>query len=159
MGTPDTSAGIGDPDSLVSNLVSQGNMLNQGEVYWETGELFGLMSTEDMEDYGEYNFDILNTEIARRASLLVQSVAKATASANGLAAIPSWKQGVMRQGGPADTMLRRMVVPDTFDPAVDNPYAFENMVCSAYLIACTRLASVSFGMDPGRIGRCDAGRV
>ena len=46
MGTPDTSAGIGDPDSLVSNLVYQGDMLNQGEVYWETGELFGLMNTE-----------------------------------------------------------------------------------------------------------------
>jgi hypothetical protein len=135
MGTPDTSAGIGNPNSLVENLVSQGNMLNQGEVYWETGELFGLMSTVDMEDYGDYNFDILNTEIARRASLLVQSVAKATASANGLAAIPSWKQGIMRQGGPADTMLRRMVVPDTFDPAVDNPYAFENMVCTEWLIA------------------------
>jgi hypothetical protein len=40
----------------------------------------------------------------------------------------------MRQGGPADTMLRRMVVPDTFDPAVDNPYAFANMVCSEWLI-------------------------
>ncbi|MGD8643182.1 MAG: choice-of-anchor O protein, partial [Chromatiales bacterium] len=33
MGTPDTSGGIGDPDSLVSNLVYQGDMLNQGEVY------------------------------------------------------------------------------------------------------------------------------
>jgi hypothetical protein len=134
MGTPDTSAGIGNPNSLVSNLVSQGNMLNQGEVYWETGELFGLMSTEDMEDYGDYNFNILNTEIARRASVLVQSVAKATASANGLAAISSWKQGVMRQGGPADTMLRRFVVPEVFDPAADNPYAFENMVCETFLI-------------------------
>ena len=51
MGTPDTSAGIGNPNSLVENLVNQGNMLNQGEVYWETGELLGLMSTEDMEDY------------------------------------------------------------------------------------------------------------
>jgi hypothetical protein len=134
MGTPDTSAGIDDPNSLVSNLVSQGNMLNQGEVYWETGELYGLMSTEDMEDYEAYNFDILNTEIARRASLLVQGIAKAQASANGLVAMPSWKQGTMRQGGPADTMVRRFVLPDEFDPAVDNPYAFENMACADYLI-------------------------
>ncbi|NNJ94052.1 MAG: hypothetical protein HKP57_04850, partial [Halobacteria archaeon] len=134
MGTPDTSAGIGNPNSLVENLVNQGDMLNQAEVYWETGELFGLMSTEEMEDYGDYNFDIVNTEIARRASLLVQSVAKATASANGLAAMPSWKQGPMRQGGPADTMLRRMVLPDTFNPAVDNPYAFANMECAEPLI-------------------------
>ena len=134
MGTPDTSADADNPNSLVWNLVNQGNMLNQGEVYWETGELFGLMSTEDMEDYGDYNFEILNTEIARRASLLVQSVAKATASSNGLAAMPVWKQGTMRQGGPADTMLRRMVLPDTFDAAVDNPYAFANMVCEEFLI-------------------------
>jgi len=104
MGTPDTSAGIDDPNSLVSNLVSQGNMLNQGEVYWETGELLGFMRTEDITDYGVYNFDILNTEIARRASLLVQSVED---KASGLSAIASWKQGPMRQGGPADTMLRR----------------------------------------------------
>lgn len=118
MGTPDTSAGNGDPDSLISNLVSQGNMLNQPEVYWETGEFYGLMSTADMENYisdtgVDYNFDIVNTEIARRASLLVQSLGKATASANGLLAIPSWKQGTMRQGGPADTMLRRIVLDNT----------------------------------------------
>jgi hypothetical protein len=116
MGSPDTSAGIGLQYSLVENLVNQGNMLNQGEVYWETGELFGLMSTEDMEDYGDYNFDILNTEIARRASLLVQSIAKAENSQSHLLATPAWKQGTMRQGGPADTMLRRIVweceVPD-----------------------------------------------
>jgi len=134
MGTPDTSAGIANPNSLVENLVNQGNMLNQGEVYWETGELYGLMSTEDMENYDPYNFEIVNTEIARRASILVQSIAKATASQNGLAAISSWKQGTMRQGGPADTMLRRFVVPETFDPAVDNPYAFENMECETFLI-------------------------
>jgi len=134
MGTPDTSAGIGNPNSLVENLVYQGDMLNQGEVYWETGELFGLMDTEDMDNYDPYNFDILNTEIARRASLLVQSGGKAAASANKLAAISSWKQGVMRQGGPADTMLRRFVVPDPFDPAVDNPFAFANMVCEEFLI-------------------------
>jgi len=143
MGTPDTSAGIGTPNSLVENLVNQGNMLNQAEVYWATGELFGLMSTEDMDDYGDYNFDIVNTEIARRASLLVQGIGKAIESRNaggtgdgpGLVAMPSWKQGTMRQGGPADTMLRRFVLPDPFNPAVDNPYAFENMECDAWLIA------------------------
>jgi hypothetical protein len=134
MGSPDTSAGIGNPDSLVENLVSQGNLLNQPEVYWETGEFYGRMRTEDMEDYGAYNFEIINTEIARRSSLLVQSVAKAMASVNKLAAMPTWKQGIMRQGGPADSMLRRMVLPEDFDPAVDNPYAFANMECANWLI-------------------------
>ncbi len=134
MGTPDTSAGFDQPNSLVNNLVSQGNMLNQPEVHWETGEFFGLMSTADMEDYGDYNFEIATTEIARRASLLVQPISKAMASNNGLVAIASWKQGPMRQGGPADTMFRRFVLPGTFDPAVDNPYAFENMECEEFLI-------------------------
>ena len=41
----------------------------------------------------------------------------------------------MRQGGPADTMLRRFVLPDTASILqVDNPYAFENMVCEEFLI-------------------------
>jgi len=138
MGTPDTSAGIGVTDSLVESLVSQGNMLNQGEVYWETGELFGLMNTVDITDYDPYNFDILNTEIARRSSLLVQSVAKAEGSQNRLLALPSWKQGTMRQGGPADTMLRRIVLPTDYDPDpaanAGSPYAFRNMVCETFLI-------------------------
>jgi len=143
MGTPDTSAGKDNPNSLVSNLVNQGNMLNQAEVYWATGELLGLMDTATMgEDgggiYDPYDFAIVNTEIARRGSLLVQGIGKAIASKEaggpGLVAMPSWKQGVMRQGGPADTMLRRIVLPDDFDPAVDNPYAFENMVCESFLI-------------------------
>jgi hypothetical protein len=135
MGTPDTSSGMGQPNSLVSNLVSQGNMLNQGEIYWETGELFGLMSTADMEDYGDYNFDIVNTEIARRASLLVQSIGKAVDSDNGLVALSSWKQGVMRQGGPADTMLRRFILPAGYVteacPIDDNVDADQPVVESA----------------------------
>jgi len=120
MGTPDTSAGIDQPNSLVENLVYQGDLLNQGEVYWETGELFGLMDTAVMGEnggslYDPYDFQILNTEIARRASLLIQPIAKAVAAGeNSLVAIPSWKQGIMRQGGPADTMLRRMVLPDDY---------------------------------------------
>ena len=119
MGTPDTSAGIGLENSLVENLVYQGDMLNQAEVYWETGELYGLMSTEDMWDYGEYNFQIVNTEIARRASLLIQPIEKAVdAGENALVAIPSWKQGTMRQGGPADTMLRRILLPDGYGGGV-----------------------------------------
>ncbi len=134
MGTPDTSAGSIYRNSLVNNLVSQGNMLNQAEVYYATGELVGLMSTEDMGDYSgegfDYNFDIVNTEIARRGSLLVQSIAKAQSSSSGLVAISSWKQGPMRQGGPADTMLRRFVIPTNYPDDIEhNPYAFENMEC------------------------------
>jgi hypothetical protein len=121
MGTPDTSAGIGQPNSLVENLVYQGDLLNQPEVYWETGEFYGLMDTSVMGEgntslYGDYDFDIVSTEIARRSSLLVQGLGKAMASTSGLVATPSWKQGPMRQGGPADAMLRRIVLSDDYGP-------------------------------------------
>ncbi|WP_455222777.1 choice-of-anchor O protein [Kaarinaea lacus] len=124
MGSPDTSADLTET-GLVKNLVNQGNMLNQPEVDWRTGEFYPVMDTADMWGFGDYDFEIYNTEIARRSSLLVQSIAKATASTSGLLAIPSWKQGAMRQGGPADTMLRRIVDQGTSE----NPYAFTNIVC------------------------------
>ena len=126
MGTPDTSADLSET-SLVKNLVSQGNMLNQPEVYWETGEFYPLMDTSVMWEFPSYNFYIYNTEIARRSSLLVQSTAKAGES--GLVAIPSWKQGPMRQGGPADTMLRRIIAGN--GPSL-NPYHFTNMDCDSW---------------------------
>jgi hypothetical protein len=129
MGSPDTSATAMESWGLVQNLVSQGNMLNQPEVDWRTGEFYPEMNTEDLWGFDSYNFNIFNTEIARRSSLLVQSIAKATASTttSGLLATPSWKQGPMRQGGPADTMLRRIVAGT--DPDAVNPYAFTNIVC------------------------------
>ena len=117
MGTPDTSAGIGEPNSLVENLVNQGDLLNQPEVYWETGEFYGKLDTQEIGEYlgnpdglyGDYDFEIVSTEIARRSSLLVQSIEKACDSENHLIALSTWKQGPMRQGGPADAMGRRFV--------------------------------------------------
>ena len=72
------------------------------------------------------------TEIARRFALTTNSVAAADASESGLSAMLIFKQGIINQGGPADIMLRRVVIPDDFDPAVDNPYAFENMECDEW---------------------------
>ena len=122
MGTPDTSADTSDT-SLVKNLVSQGNMLNQPEFYWLDGTMLPTLNTSTLWGFGEFDYEIYNTEIARRSSLLVQSTDKAGDS--GLLAISSWKQGPMRQGGPSDTMMRRFVDQDTSL----NPYAFTNMVC------------------------------
>jgi hypothetical protein len=145
MGTPDTSAGIGVPNSLVENLVYQGDLLNQPEVYWETGEWYGLMDTSEMGDggtslYGDYDFEIVSTEIARRTSLLAQTIDKALNSQVGLVAIQSWKQGVMRQGGPADTFLRRFVLPDgyggtepTVCPIDENVDADQPVVVQAFV--------------------------
>ena len=134
MGSPDTSADLSET-GLVKNLVNQGNMLNQPEVDWRTGEFYSTLDTADMWDFGvDYDFEIYVTEIARRSSLLVQSIAKASASDHKLLATPSWKQGPMRQGGPADTMLRRIVYQE--DPAnpLANPYAFTNMDCDNWVL-------------------------
>ncbi len=116
MGDPQTSATMTEPNSLVKNLVKQGNMLNQPEVDYRTGEFYPVMNTSDMWAFGESgvgDFEMYNTEIARRSSLLVQGIAKAANSSSGLSAILSWKQGAMRQGGPADVMFRRIVLPYT----------------------------------------------
>ncbi len=72
------------------------------------------------------------TEISRRFALTTNSVSAAVNSKSGLSAMLIYKQGIINQGGPADIMLRRVVIPDEFDPTVDNPYAFENMACDEW---------------------------
>jgi hypothetical protein len=139
MGDPNTSAGIGDETSLVSNLVSQGNMLNQPESDWRTGAFYPPMDTVDMWNFvgasgTEYNYLLYRTEIARRGSLLVQNTTKAEASSSGLTALPSWKQGLLNQGGPADVMVRRIVYDFGGTNASANPYDFANIVCGDWLV-------------------------
>jgi len=135
MGDPATSATATHENGLVQNLVKQGNLLNQPEVDYRTGEFYPVLNTSQMWDFGTYNYDLYNTEIARRSSLLVQSIGKASNSMSRILATPSWKQGVMRQGGPADTMLRRIVLPTDYAEGIDNnPYAFTNMECNSWLI-------------------------
>ena len=119
-------AATGD-DGLLANLAGHGNMLNQPEVNWETGEFYPVRNTADMWNFGDFNYDIYNTEIARRGSLLAQPISKFGPS--GLAALPAWKQGIMNQGGPADVMVRRILAPQGFNASSDNPYAFRNMDC------------------------------
>lgn len=119
-------------DRLLVNLTQRGDQLNQPEVLWRTGEFYGSLNTSQLWDFGEYNFDIYNTEIARRGSLLAQDIAKARNSnaKAGLVALPTWKQGTMNQGGPADVMARRIVMPNgTWSVNKGNPYAFTNMEC------------------------------
>jgi hypothetical protein len=52
--------------------------------------------------------------------------------------MPAWKQGIMNQGGPADVMVRRIIIPRGWNanippnpnnPISGNPYAFRNMDC------------------------------
>jgi hypothetical protein len=72
------------------------------------------------------------TEISRRFALTLNSISNITnteINTSGLAGMLIYKQGIINQGGPADIMLRRLAVPDDFDPASDNPFAYENMEC------------------------------
>jgi len=76
------------------------------------------------------------TEIARRARFIVQSYGKMGDTRTAGALI--FKQGQEGQGRPADVFIRRFVVPTTingkqFSPKKDNPFAFENFECTAYL--------------------------
>lgn len=138
-------------DGLLDNLTSHGNMLNQPEVNWQTGEFYGDASTEYMWNLADApvttgdpveDFSIYNTEIARRGSLLGQDIYKvhnATSKAkNGLLLMPMWKQGTMNQGGPADVMTRQIVIPKGWNvrsggPNGGNPYAFRNMACDEWI--------------------------
>lgn len=124
-------------DGLLANLTHPGNQLNQPEVNWMTGEFFPVANTATMWDFGDYNFDIYNTEIARRGSLLAQDIVKVhqttSKAVGGLLALPTWKQGAMNQGGPADVMARRIIIPKNWKIEQDgNPYAFRNMACEEW---------------------------
>ena len=79
-------------------------------------------------------FEYYLTEISRRFALTTNSVSAAVNSESGLSGMLIYKQGIINQGGPADIMLRRTLIPDDFDPAVDNPYAFENLDCAEWVL-------------------------
>ncbi|MCP4048228.1 MAG: hypothetical protein GY732_19810, partial [Gammaproteobacteria bacterium] len=137
MGTPNTFeehmvGGDVVEFSLVNNLVSQGAQLNQPEVNWHTGTFFKPMDTATMWDFGDYNYLIFNTEIARRSSMMAQGVSKALGSDAHLVALPLWKQGTMNKGGPADIQARRFVISETINQADENPYDVSNMECAWY---------------------------
>lgn len=125
-------------DGLIANLTFPGHLLNQPEVNWKTGTFFPTLNTSDIWDFGDYNFEIYNTEIARRGSLLAQDVYKVhpetSKAESGLLVLPTWKQGQMNQGGPADVMARRIVMGDKkWKLSKDgNPYAFRNLACNSW---------------------------
>jgi hypothetical protein len=106
-------------------LVAQGLMLNSPAKSPETGEFFEV-------NVDEWENEYYDTEISRRFNLMVQSVGDAMASPARTSAILIYKEGILFQGGPADIFIRRVVLPDDFDPAVDNPFAYENVVCDAF---------------------------
>ena len=117
-------------------MVAQGGLLNQPSscspwtVYPEDAaatctpyEFFPLQ--QDPMNGAPYYL----TEISRRFSLTTNSISAAMSSDSGLSAILIYKQSIINSGGPADIVIRRVLLPDDFDPAVDNPYAYQNMEC------------------------------
>lgn len=131
MGKPQTSLDTSET-SLVRNLVSQGNLVNQPETDWRTGQIFPPLDTADMWNFGDYNFQMYRTEIARRGSLMVQPVGNVVTGVGpgrDLTALLLYKQGLMNQGGPADIMARRIVNAGV----KGNPYDFGNLVCEETL--------------------------
>jgi hypothetical protein len=103
-------------------LVQQGLMLNAPAIDHETGLPFDIY-------YDEWGYAYHQTEIARRFNLMVQGIGAAMASESQTAAILIYKEGILFQGGPADIFIRRVVLPDGFEPTADNPFAYENVQC------------------------------
>ena len=134
-------------DMFEPEYVSQGLMLNQPAQYKDDFTPIGSLIPAGDADYnfmlvqpdpiyeeqaGITTTTLYQTEIARRFSLISQDGDDFGPS--GTAAFAMWKQGIIRRGGPADVMARRFVIPDDgFDSTVDNPYAYENMVCDRWL--------------------------
>jgi hypothetical protein len=132
-------------DMFAPTRIDQGGMLNQPAICspWTVGadydcdpyeffpvQIATLNAGDDNADNDYEIGEFYLTEIARRFALTTNSVQDAMDSQSGLAAMLIYKQGIINQGGPADIMLRRVILPEGFNPAVDNPYAYENMECS-----------------------------
>jgi hypothetical protein len=121
-------------------MILQGGMLNQpAQCSFDAGEDDPLCAGLDEGSFyptqtDDRGYEYYLTEIARRFALTTNSVDAAMSSSSGLSAMLIYKQGIINQGGPADIMLRRLLIDDTvFDPAVDNPYAYENMECDEWV--------------------------
>jgi len=134
-----TALDVDDPSPYV---VQQGGMLNQpakcSPYFITTDQTNPEISCPEPGAFYDTEIDPITgyeyylTEIARRFALTLNNIANITneeINESGLAGILIYKQGIIWQGGPADIMLRRLVVPEDFDASTDNPFAYENMEC------------------------------
>lgn len=119
-------------DMSEPEFVAPGTMLNLPETDPASDPENPTFLPLILNDKDEYQYP---TSIGRRPSLVVQPGAKiaeaaATGSSYGMtSAIILYKDGIQRQGGPSDIFMRRTVLPSGFNPAVDNPYDPEYLVC------------------------------
>lgn len=102
-----------------------------------------------------------DTSISRRGNLALQpgsKIAAAAGTAGGMtSAILLYKAGADRQGGPADIFMRRIVIPYGFNPATDNPYAVENLVCNTYDTSLTDVPEPTYPRTSYPYGLCVRG--
>lgn len=133
-------------DMFRPDLVAAGHMLNMPETADEDlaaeygipiGDFLPLIPSDlsvalaggDVESAVPDQYD---TPISRRGSFMLQPTVRMVEEGyrpGMTTALLLYKAGADRQGGPADIFARRTVLPADFDPAVDNPYAVENLVC------------------------------
>ncbi len=119
-------------DMFEPELVAPGTMLNLPETDPLSDPENPTLLPLIVNDAGEYQYQ---TTIGRRPSLVVQPGAKiAEAVAMGdtygmTSAILLYKDGPIRQGGPSDIFMRRIVLPSGFDSTVDNPYDPKYLTC------------------------------
>jgi hypothetical protein len=136
-------------DMFEPDLAAAGHMLNMPETAdEELAELYGVavgdflpLIPSDLAvalaggDPEAAEPDQYNTSIGRRGSLMLQPAARMIESgypAGMTTAVLLYKSGADRQGGPADIFMRRTVLPPDFDPATDNPFAVDNLVCDEF---------------------------
>ena len=126
-------------DGLLANLSDHGNMLNQPEVNWMTGEFFDDPGHLDMWDFGDYNYRDLQhrdrppRQPARPGHLQGPEGLRAEDLA---CSLPTWKQGHDEPGWPGRRHVTSDRHPERLDRLQDgNPYAFRNMDCDNWLYA------------------------
>ena len=125
------------------DMVSQGGMINHPAIcpYDDPDDVddclggVGFMGTYT----DEFGYEVYETEISRRFNLMTQPISKAQDDIDGdidSLGVLFYKMGIINQGGPADIFLRRLILPEGFDPTAEgfdpieeNPYAFENIDC------------------------------
>jgi len=126
-------------DMNTPEMVSQGLIMNQPAVYQDdfanpenfltAYDLYGYNFFQILPDpvyetlAGITTTTLLQSEIARRPSNISQDWYDAGAS--GTVAFQTWKQGIIRRGGPADVMARRFVMPiEEGEPECHNEYEY-----------------------------------
>lgn len=125
-------------DMNAPEMVSQGLVMNQPAVYQEDfSNPEGFLTAYGDLGYNFYQIDpdpvyetlaglettLLQSEIARRPSNLSQDWYDA--GETGTVAFQTWKQGIIRRGGPADIMARRFVMPvDEGEEECHNEYEY-----------------------------------